>query len=149
MKAFLLVCISATFATSAMAATYEVPVTAELREYAIFNLIYFEKKVDGNKFKIKYDLPKMLTGEDEKIELEGTYIEGSEVLTLSGDKATAKCTGVDSTKVSCIITYDSLDIDLERAAENIRKASATDQEFAARLEVMRAFSTDPVGIITY
>ncbi len=130
-----------------MAASYEVPVAAELKELAIFELQDFEKKTEGDKVVVKYKLPYVLVGNEEKIKLEGKAVSGAEELLLVGDKAVATCRSYD--KFVCTIEYNDLDIDQEAAASAIRAISKNPTEVSGRLEVMRAFSTDPVGIITY
>jgi hypothetical protein len=146
MKAFLLFCFSAIAATSAMGATYEVPVAPELRNYATFELENFEKVEKDGKIMIGYDLPLMLTGTVEHVKLEGTYVEGSESLFLVGDKGTATCS---SLYAICKVEYYNLEINPEKATTFIRSISKSHLEFASRIEVMKSFSTDPVGFINY
>ncbi len=129
-------------------AKYEVPVSAELKEYASFELPDFEKKVDGDKVSVEYTLPSVLTGNLEKIELKGKVHTNKDEILLKGYKGAAKCVGLLST-ITCTISYENLNIDEAKAIEAIKSMSTSEEEFTGRIEVMRAFSTDPVGIITY
>lgn len=129
-------------------ASYEVPVSEDLKEYAQFELPDFEKKVDGDKFSVEYTLPAVLTGNAERIELNGKVRANKDEILLTGKKGAAKCVGLLST-ITCTISYENLDIDEGKVIEAIRNMSTSDKEFSGRIEVMRSFSTDPVGIITY
>lgn len=149
MKALLVFGLLGIMANSfAVEAKYEVPVSEELKEYSQFELPDFEKKVDGNKVSVEYTLPDLLTGNLEKIELRGQIRANKNEILLTGEKGTAKCVGLLST-ITCTVSYYNLNLDETKAIEAIKNMSTTDKEFTGRIEVMRSFSTDPVGIITY
>lgn len=148
MKTFLSICLAVVMTNSATAATYEIPVAAGLKKFATFELNDFEKKIDGDKVTIKYYLPFELVGNYERIKLEGRMTKESNSLILIGKKAVAICEGGYITMM-CTVEYENLEIDKEAAVDIIRSISKSPEEVSARIEVMRAFSTDPVGIINY
>ncbi|MBC7715253.1 MAG: hypothetical protein H7177_18045 [Rhizobacter sp.] len=129
-------------------ATYEVPVSEELKEYAVFELSDLEKKIKGDRFVVEYSLPDVLTGNIEYIHLEGKIQANKDEVVMIGDKGAARCKGV-YTETTCTVQYNGLEIDADKATEAIKNISKSDKETFGRIEVMRAFSTDPVGIIVY
>lgn len=148
MKAFFIFCFTAVMTTSATAAFYQVPVVPQLKKYATFELHNFKKTVEGNKVIIEYSLPDTLTGADETIHLEGRVFGERNELLMFGEKGIARCVNVDSYN-TCSIDYYGLVIDQAAALEAIKKISKSDDETLGRLEVTRAFSGDPHGIISY
>lgn len=148
MKAFLTFNILMTVSFNVLSATYEVPVKSELKKYASFELTGFSKiEKDGN-IKIKYELPNVLTGSPEVIELEADNYTGLEDFILKGEHGEAKC-HVKKPITKCAIEYTNLVIDEKLATDEILKISTHGLEASKRIEVMKAFSTDPVGIVTY
>lgn len=146
MKAFII--LAALNSSISFAATYEVPTTDALKDFARFELKDFSKKAEKNYVSIKYTLPEELTGTKQHIELEGfAGVEGQTFL-LFGDQAQAECLNYSST-VNCTIRYNDIEVDEDKALKVIRKISKSNEEVGARLEVMRFFSTEPVGIISY
>lgn len=148
MKLLLVSILALSFSSHSFAATYEVPVTESLKEFAKFDLVNFKKRIDGDKMTIKYNLPSLLTGSVQKIRLEGNIVNPTEEFIMIGDNAVAICTGPYST-ATCKVEYNNLTIDAEKAIQAIRQVSKSEAEVGARIEVMKSFSTDPVGIITY
>lgn len=131
------------------AATYEVPVAEDLKEFATFTLENFEKSLDGDTITVRYDLPNILTGVNEHISLQGAQVpEGSDLI-LFGDKGVAKCISATYSESVCSVAYFNLKFDEESAINSIKSISKSGVETLGRIEVMRAFSTDPVGIIKY
>ncbi|MBY0414418.1 MAG: hypothetical protein K2Q18_09640 [Bdellovibrionales bacterium] len=147
MKTLLMIFIASTLSTAhAEKTTYEVPVVKALEEFASFDLKDFEKKIDGDKLMVKYHLPDLLTGRNEHIHLEGRIQANSSEVLLVGDKGIAKCQAFYDT---CQVEYYNLNIDEEAAKDAIDKVSKTLEERQARIEVLRVFSTDPIGVIRY
>lgn len=147
MKTLLIICSTFFLTTSGFSATYEVPVAFGLKRLAKFQLENFEKKLDGDKMEVSYDLPKALTGTTEHIVLTGSKVKGSDDYVLAGDKGIANCT--DEEYKLCNVEYYNLNIDTEAAKKVNRDLSQNNLEFALRLRVMRSFSSEPVGIIKY
>lgn len=137
------------FISQTHAATYEVPVAEELKEYATFALENFEKSLDNNIISVKYDLPNTLTGTKEHISLQGAQVADGEDLIMFGDKGVAICKSATYSESVCSVEYFNLKFDEESAINSIKSISKSGQETLGRIEVMRAFSTDPVGIIKY
>lgn len=149
MRNFLAIMFSVIVTNVSMAATYEVPVSEGLKEFAKFELSDFEKKIEGNHISVKYKLPKVLTGTRQNIELQGMLPAVGENLLLVGDHGVATCVGPYSATSTCTVEYNDLSFDQEKALKAIRAISKSETEVGARLEVMKSFSTDPVGIIVY
>lgn len=142
-----LIILAALNSSLALAATYEVPTAVALKDYARFELKDFSKSREGHFVSIKYTLPEELTGEKQDIELSGIAEEGKTFL-LFGEQADAECLNYAST-INCTIRYNDLEIDEAKALKAIRKISKSEEEVSGRVQVMRFFSTDPVGIISY
>jgi hypothetical protein len=147
MKAALLLCLMMTISAQVRGATYEVPVEENLKPFATFELNEFQKTTDGHNVSVKYVLPEILTGSNTTIEMAGTVDEGTEHFSLTGVQGKADCEGLE--KTVCTVTYSGLFVDTENATLAIKKISKTKEEFGMRLEVMRNFSTDPIGSIYY
>lgn len=133
------------------AAQYEVPVTPELKAYSVFPLVDFDKKLDGDEIIIKYHLPELLVGEHPRIKLTGKLVGSAQKnneIVLTGEFADAKCVGSYSS-MKCVIEYHDLDVNEEEVVNLIKSQSLSQEEEMGRIQVLKAFSTDPVGIITY
>lgn len=144
MKTLILLCLLPTLAMAKM--QYEVPVASELKEFATFEINDFVRTVKGDEVTIGYTLPRVLTGSLVYIELKGKVTSQDSESIMVGDKGLANC---DREYRKCTIEYFNLSFDQEKAKELIEGISQSPFETAARLEVMRVFSTDPVGIVTY
>ncbi len=139
------------FSFNLMAAQYEVPVPSEIKEYSIFSLDDFDKKLDGDEITIKYHLPKMLVGDTSRIKLTGKIVgssNNSQEIEMKGEFGSAKCAG-SYNSMKCVIEYHDLVVNEVEALKAIQAQSSSAEEEAGRIQVMKAFSTDPVGIITY
>ncbi len=148
MKKSLLVLFCLTFASLSLAATYEVPTTEELKPYSTFGLRDFKVKLIGNTLYLRYRLPELLVGKSERIWLSGKINSEKGSVVLTGPNAKANCEGVYES-MKCTIAYGALEIDEASALEAIKSISQTTSEVSSRLQVTRAFSNDPVGIIQY
>ncbi len=149
MKTFFALLLSIVFVNTSLAATYEVPVAEGLKEFAKFKLSDFEKRIEGNTIFIKYKLPRLLTGTRQNIELQGLLPTDGKNLLLVGDLGVATCVGTYTAISTCTVEYNDLSFDQEKAEKEIRAISKSETEVGARLDVMKSFSTDPVGIIIY
>jgi hypothetical protein len=151
MKINLLGLLVLSFTFNLMAAQYEVPVAEELKSYSTFDLNDFDKKLDGDEVTIKYHLPELLVGDQPRIKLTGKIVgsaNSNSVIEMSGDHADAKCVG-SYASMKCVIEYHDLILIEEEVINIIKSKSLPPEEEAGRIQVMKAFSTDPVGIITY
>lgn len=147
MKAFFLA-LSMIISRQIMAATYEVPMTTELKKFATFELEEFRVKNENQTLIIKYALPETVTGSVQTITLVGFVPESTQNFFMYGDKAEANCR-IEYTRTQCSVVYKKLEIDLDKARAAIELISQSVEETQARLEVTRFFSNDPVGIITF
>lgn len=131
------------------AATYSVPVQDDLKPYASFNLKKFNLKNYEGETTVKYKLPLELTGIEQKVEFAGVINSKAQQNILTGKNGTMVCEKNSEAKVSCQVEYKNLEIDEKEAISNIVQSSHSRSEMAGKIQVMRAFSSDPVGIITY
>ncbi len=145
-KQLSLIILSLSFINFASAATYKVPVDPVLDKYAQFDLMDFEKTTSDDIIQIRYRLPETLTGKTQWVELEGMM--SPDITLLFGDNAQAICIG-EYTLTNCTIEYNNIEINQAEALRAIKKISISDEEVSGRIEVMKAFSTDPVGILSY
>jgi hypothetical protein len=89
----------------------------------------------------------MLTGVTKHIRVSGRL--GNEKNTvLKDENGDIECTG-DYTSFSCKIEYKDMVVDQAKAFEAILEESTSFEEAIGRIQVMRAFSSDPVGIVRY
>ena len=131
------------------AATYSVPVQDDLKEYASFELKTFNLKRYIGKTTVKYKLPIELTGIEQKVEFTGIINSKAQQNILTGDNGTMICEKNSEARISCQVEYKNLEIDEKQAISNIVQSSTTRSEIVGKIQVMRAFSSEPVGIITY
>ncbi|NOT80408.1 MAG: hypothetical protein HOP07_15545 [Bacteriovoracaceae bacterium] len=136
------------FSSLIFGATYEVPTNENLKQYAKFELKNFRKKANNNSLTLKYHLPELLVGNSSRIILKGELKPIDEVIILTGENAKAECVGAYES-MNCSIVYNDLVIDEASALKAIQSISRSPEEFSARLKIMRDFSTDPVGFISY
>jgi hypothetical protein len=139
------------FSFNLLAAQYEVPVSPDLIAYSTFLLSGFDKKLDGDEVTIKYHLPKMLVGSLPIIKLTGKIVDltvKNQEFELNGEFGEAKCVGSYAT-MKCVVEYHDLEVNEAQALQEIKSQSLNLEEEEKRIQVMKAFSTDPVGIITY
>ena len=149
MKASFLIFLMIGFIQVASAATYTVPVSAELIVYAKFELEGFKSQEGNGTVTVKYNIPNLLTGVDQQVEFNGKYDDKAEVNVLTGKNGVLTCTKEENDKVECRAEYKDLQKDSAKAEALIRKIATSPLEIQGRLSVMRAFSSDPVGIIVY
>lgn len=147
MKAMMTIFSVLVMTSSSWAVTYEVPVSEELKQYAAFELTDFDYKLVGSKIILDYKLPKILVGNETRIQIE------TELRAENDEKGEnveqAECIG-DVSVFTCTIKYDArLKIDQRAAIKAIREISGSRTEALGRIKVMRAFSTEPVGIVKY
>ncbi len=143
---FFLLCL--TYGSLSFGATYEVPTDEALKPFATFELKDFKVHLIGRTLFIRYHLPEMLVGYSERIWLKGKIDSDKGTVVLTGPNAKATCNGVYES-MKCQISYEALDIDEAAALTAIKEISKSSLETSSRIQVMRAFSTDPVGIISY
>lgn len=127
------------------------PVNEELKSYSTFDLYDFDKKLDGDEVTIKYHLPELLVGNQFRIKLTGKIVGSASTsveVQLSGDHADAKCVG-SYTSMKCVIEYHDLIVIEDEVISLIKSKTFSPEEEAGRIQVMKAFSNDPVGIIHY
>lgn len=149
MKTNLLIILLALGMQNAVAALYTVPVSEELSQYAIFELDGFKSKSHHNEVEIKYKIPKVLTGVQQEVVFTGQVDDKAYSNTLSGPNGKMVCTKGATEAIKCEVTYVDLLTDEDKAVETIKELSKDNAEVFGRIEVMKAFSSDPVGIIHY
>src|ERR1043165_1715496 len=87
-----------------------------------------------------YTLPELLVGKANHVSFEGGFDAALGTFELAGSEGTASCAPADSWTCAEAFTDMSVDLDaVAKAAEGLRPAEA-----AARLEVAKRFSVDPI-----
>ena len=129
--------------TSSYAGTYSVPVPAELAAAATYDVPEMTWTVNGSTATLAYALPKALVGTTIRVTFSGPFDAATGKATLSGAAGTAECV-VAATTIKCNETMHGLlpiAVDLGVVAKLAPAGLA-----AARVEVAKRFSTDPIGI---
>lgn len=132
-----------------MAAQYSVPVAEEYAQYASFELKSFKNKEYDEVVRIKYKIPKVLTGVEQEVVFIGEVDQFAHAITLNGPNGEMNCQKSESKSIECRVVYKNLLKKEEQAILEIIKVSKSSKEVLGRIEVMRSFSSDPVGIIRY
>lgn len=170
MKVLLLLAISSAFACSAEATSgetaseelgadeaavggspdgiYEVPVTdASLVPYATYEVtdVKFQRRADGT-YRLHYDLPTQLVGNEQKVDLRGD-VRGS-TFTLTGAIGTAECTQTGS-DVVCNEKFPGMVVDLPGVETALAADGVVGTAATARLAVSARFGIDPIGILRF
>jgi hypothetical protein len=140
--------ISTILPVSAMAARYSVPVSKDLEKFATFEVASPEISDNGNAIKVVYHLPAELVGPDFKgIEMQmENYHEDK--FKLSSPQGKANCVRSD-VNTQCALRMKNLGADFSAAKTFILSKNIPNLEKQGQLKVLRAFSGDPVGILTY
>jgi hypothetical protein len=129
-------------------ATYHVPVAAELEPYATFDVsdLWFCQEDSAE---LSYDLPRMLVGGSERVELQGELDAAAPSLDLTGRLGTATCTAAapDGTRVTCTEQLSGVTVD--RAKVQSELADLPVDEAAARSAISDSFTQDPIGVLTF
>ncbi|MBC7538990.1 MAG: hypothetical protein H7281_09225 [Bacteriovorax sp.] len=149
MKTSLLSLIFLLSVKSVFAASYTVPVEAELKNYANFELDSFKTTEYGGSITVKYKIPKLLTGVEQEVEFSGPVDEKANANILVGSNGVLTCSKEVEEKMECKVEYKNLQIDQANAIKLINKISLNANEINGRIAVMKSFSSDPVGFIHY
>ncbi len=135
---------SMAFMDSLTEATYEVPVTdPNLKSFSIFDLKKVKFLKNGDNVTLKYLVPQELTGERNKVEFEGSLVNGQGSLIYKDTKMDCL---TDQSLLMCKVTYESLKFDQVKA-DQILASKFQGADLEKRMMVQKGFSTDPVGII--
>lgn len=124
-------------ASTSITAEYEVPVPPELVAYSRFELGTVKVSNEGGQVRIRYKLPLLLTGLENKIEMIGSRDERG-VLRLSGEYGSAECDGFQEGQ-QCRLVYQHLQVDLARSEAELDKLGLSEADRAALLQVIKRF----------
>jgi hypothetical protein len=150
MKACIITLILLMSAHNAFAVTYTVPVSADLSEYATFELENFQFTDNHNSVSVKYKIPKTLTGVEQIVEFYGVVNPSAASNFLFGKNGTIECpTVAKEEKLVCKVEYKNLLSNESQAISIISKTTSNRKDFLGRIQVMRSFSSDPVGFLHY
>jgi hypothetical protein len=129
------------------AATYEVPVPAELADAAVFPVAEVEWSVVNGVATLEYDLPLGLVGKAVKVEFQGAADAASTSASLTGPAGTADCT-ISPTTVVCNEQMSGL-LPMSPDYAVIEELAATEYSGPAanRIDVAKQFAGDPIGIV--
>ena len=130
------------------AATYEVPTTEDLKSYATYELKNIKFFKISKWVAVSYYLPQELTGNLEKVKYFGK-IQNKNKIILKSSNGILTCDVSPLEKTVCRAEYENLNIDEAKAEQIINATAKSPEEAIGRIQVMKSFSGEPVGIITY
>lgn len=144
MKTLLLM--SALVTQVSFAATYSVPVTADLAEHAAWPLAKnaAHATLTGDQLEVSYGLPLSLVGKPSGYEFTGTVENG--FAEVSGDGVHGICMLAGDVRLSCMLKYPRLHINPEVADKELAK-TFSGEALLSRSRVIRLFGNDPAGIL--
>lgn len=132
---------------------YEVPLDpehAELGDAAFTPVFGARLRIDEGQVSLSYDFPLELTGVDQSVDFDGPLPEGDGPLVLAGDPGTATCSirNVDgpSFDIHCFEELPGVDVDVAALETLLEERGVAPAEIAARIDVAKLFSEDPIGI---
>ncbi len=135
---------SMAMASEPVCVSYRVPASRpDLAPYSSFELSSFSRSVSNDQVVVKYRLPLELTGQSVDVIFAGPPGD-QDPHELYGENGTMLCKDD-----ACRVVFKGLGIDLKSVDRNLRGLSRSEEEFALRFEVARAFSNDPGGVLTY
>ncbi|RYZ83763.1 MAG: hypothetical protein EOP06_19325 [Proteobacteria bacterium] len=143
----LLACIVA-LPTIGSAATYSVPVPSNLEKFASFSIPNPKVVVDGNLTTVKYRLPPELVGKNFPEVSLVTEDFGDDHYRSGSPLANADCRRKDDLR-TCKITMKNIHINQDAAERFILDTTPNPTDAKNKIQVMRIFAFDPVGILTY
>jgi hypothetical protein len=128
---------------------YQVPLPEGNRDESLiiaadFPVTYKITRQTGRPLKISYDLPETLTGLPNDVELRQVDEEAN---VWQGLKAEEIQCAEDLAELACTIRYTGLDVDAALAGAAIEKAFADTNQLDARMQTMRRFQSEPIGVV--
>jgi hypothetical protein len=130
-------------------ASYFVPVPEELTPWATYPVSRVVVRQDGDNLEIRYGFPRWLSGVRARIVLTGVSPEGTTTFCVSaGELGTGTCTR-DGARFECAEVLPGLEVDREKAREEMAAAGLAAEEIDKRLHVTDSFAADPIGILTF
>lgn len=137
-------------AAATFPATYQVPVETNLRSYAMFDLKDATVNRDENNvISISYCLPHDIAGEGKMIELTGTAPAKDGVffsVTWEATNTSGQC--VESAGIlTCMLRYPNIPFNAADTEEYLNRKYAGDENLDKRVNVMRVFSSNAIGIL--
>jgi hypothetical protein len=130
------------------AASYRVPVSAELEPWARYPVEEVEFEREGSRVRISYPFPEWLSGDGADIELEGEYEDGADTFAVTAEQGSGTCTRAN-TRFECTEHLPGLEIDREKARDSMQDAGLASDEITQRLRVTSVFESDPIGIFEF
>jgi hypothetical protein len=130
-------------------ASYFVPVPEELTPWATYPVTRVVVRRDGDNLEIRYGFPRWLSGVRTRIVLTGALPEGTTTFDVSaGELGTGTCTR-DGAYFECVEVLPGLEVDREKAREEMEGAGLAAEEIDKRLDVTDSFAVDPIGVLTF
>lgn len=129
--------------------TYQVPMPEgnqdeTLVEASNFPVTYKITRRTDRPLKISYDLPETLSGLPNDVDLRQVDQLGN---VWEGLKAEEIQCSEDLVELACTIRYTGLDVDASLAGAAIEKAFAGTNQLGARMQTMRRFQSEPIGVV--
>ena len=128
---------------------YEVPVSAaELAPFASFDVgkVYFT--IEGSRVALSYEFPRALSGvPNQAVSFQGSVSEPG-VADLTASVGSARCL-FSSAVVHCEEMMTGLATDPAAAEGMLQQGGISAEERMLRGQVIEAFSSDPIGVLTF
>lgn len=132
--------------TPTISGTYRVPVSADLASAAVYSVPEVTWTVSAGTATLAYALPRELVGKTVRVSFAGPFDAATGRGTLTGPAGTAEC-ATSGTTVTCTETMRGL-LPLDPDLGVVEKLAPAGMA-AARVEVAKRFSTDPIGIADF
>jgi len=124
---------------------YEVPVSNELKPYAIYPIKFKADTYETNPDEIVFPLPAELVGEEFYVKM--AKVEDSENL-WAGPNVEGSCSIINR-EFKCKVKFNNLIINQSQVEQVIKNTYQNQSEVGGRLQVAQLFGTEPIGYITY
>lgn len=138
--------ILAAVATAAPMGFYTVPVKAELRPYASFDLACAALKTTDKGYRLEYDLPLELVDAAVRHVVLDEVSRDAGFVTMDGPEGHGICLDA-SDRYSCIVSYARMTIDDTAVQAYVDRIYPEPLEKSFRRRVAASFSGEPAGII--
>ncbi len=138
--------LTSVISTAAFAASYRVPVPADLDSSAIWNEIRAEASISGDTLSGTYRLPIDLAGARAPAyhftgKVERTFVH------VSGEGVNGYCKLSENKPMTCLLEYPDLVVETTSRDEALNR-NFRGSERDRRMQVVTLFSNDPVGLLS-
>jgi|GEM_PF-3724878 len=140
------------FAYEKQKVMYEIPSPDALVPYSRFQIEYETKKHSDGSIELRYEMPKMLLGQEQEFRFRGQVDDKASSFTLKGASGEMKCDRFPDYAL-CNVVHQNVKIDLDAVKATLDGMDLTIEERLGRFElsslVARREGGDMVGILLY